>query len=116
MTEWPDTQDANRPNAGWEYLKNDEKAMKVREGYFGVAPVGCFLDWGYCIWDRSRLEAWWLVVPEKKTYRLTKKCWKGGPMVKANVAIASIVSDPSWMLAHRHPRRARRGLLEICDS
>ena len=73
VTEWPDTQDANRPNAGWECLENDEKAMRVREGYLRVASVGCFLDWRYYIWDRSRLEAWWLVVPEKKDLSTDKE-------------------------------------------
>ena len=59
--EWPDTQDANKPNAGWLYLEGNYQALKVPEGNSRRLPVSCFLDWGYCIWDRSRLESWWLV-------------------------------------------------------
>ena len=60
-TEWPDTQEANRPNAGWLYLEENYKVLNVLDGNFRIAPVCCFLDWGYCIWDRSRLESWYLV-------------------------------------------------------
>lgn len=28
-TEWPDTQSANRPNAGWLYLDENNKALEV---------------------------------------------------------------------------------------
>ena len=60
-TEWPDTQDANRPNAGWLYLEENYKVLNVLHGNLRIALVGYFLDWGYCIWDRSRLESWGLV-------------------------------------------------------
>lgn len=57
-TEWPDTQDANKPNAGWQYLLDRNKSYHLCSR---TKPLECFLDWGYCIWDQSRLDSWWLL-------------------------------------------------------
>ena len=57
-TAWPDSTEANKPNAGWQYLHDNAKTLGVEEGDFRMSPVTCFLDWGYCIWDGSRLEEW----------------------------------------------------------
>ena len=60
-TRWPDISDANRPNAGWLYFIENYRYLNVRAGNDRTESVSCFLGWGYCIWDRSRLESWWLL-------------------------------------------------------
>lgn len=54
---------ANRPNAGWKYLhKNHEYFLSDDEFLCGDQAKGVeFLGWGYCMWDKSRLEDWWLI-------------------------------------------------------
>ena len=60
FTYWIDTPDANAENAGseyfWEYggaLGYDDYEQEVR-----AEPLTRFLKWGYCIWDKPRLERW----------------------------------------------------------
>ena len=31
VTQWPDTEDANRPNAGWLYLEQNNEVLNVRK-------------------------------------------------------------------------------------
>lgn len=56
---WSDTQEANRPNGGWMYLQNNARAFNIHKQYKGM--VGCFLGWGYSIWDDCRLRRWHLL-------------------------------------------------------
>ena len=60
-TAWAEIPEANCPNAGWLYLQDHEDELNVRYNNLRMQPVRCFLNWGYCIWDRSRLEDWCLV-------------------------------------------------------
>ena len=60
-TDWPDTKEANRPNAGWLFLQENSEDLGVHEKNFRMQPVGCYLDWAYCIWDGWRLEEWGLL-------------------------------------------------------
>lgn len=63
-TNWPDTKEANLPNAGWNFLQGNSKALKVQSSNLRIKPVSCYLDWGYCIWDESRLKGWGLLSEE----------------------------------------------------
>lgn len=57
---------ANMASAGWQYLHAHNKALHLHQGDSRMNPVSCFLDWGYCVWDRSRLEAWRLIGPRAR--------------------------------------------------
>ena len=59
---WPNPL-AREPSAGFKFLFDHLDKLRP-----GEAPPTCardaldrFLEWGYCIWDRERLEAWRLV-------------------------------------------------------
>ena len=57
-TAWSDTPEASKPSAGYQYFMDNSEQLGVGEfSYFRMSPVSCFLDWGFCMWDRSRLEA-----------------------------------------------------------
>ncbi|MCJ1459228.1 hypothetical protein MMC28_009605 [Mycoblastus sanguinarius] len=71
-TNWPGANEANNPNAGWKFLDQNQEALHVFQGNFRMSPVSCFHDWGYCIWDRSRLEAWRLVDREPAKFLADK--------------------------------------------
>jgi hypothetical protein len=56
-TAWADTLEACEPSAGYQYFKaNSEEFGAGMDSYFHTSPLSCFLDWGFCMWDRSRLE------------------------------------------------------------
>lgn len=57
---WADSPPAvDYPAAGFLYLEEHWKLLASEPGTFFSRrfPVRCYLDWGYCIWDRQRLEA-----------------------------------------------------------
>lgn len=58
-TFWSDEVASNKPNEGWRYFDNHSQDVPGRWGCGDVArgPVLCFLNWGYCMWDKTRLEA-----------------------------------------------------------
>lgn len=61
VVEWTDSATANRPNAGFQHLAKSSDREHVTNTYRHDASLGCFLDWGYCMWDESRFRAWHLV-------------------------------------------------------
>ena len=68
QTEWPDNQEANTPNEGWNcYSRFSEtigssfessEEFEYSQGFPRCGPVVCFHNWGYCIWDKERLKKW----------------------------------------------------------
>jgi len=70
---WPDTQAANTPNAGWQYLQEHESHHQLVSR---TLPLRCFLDWGYCIWDPSRLDSWWLIDRKGNRFLAGKGKWE----------------------------------------
>ena len=76
-TNWPDTQDANKPNAGWQYLQQHSKNSQLSSQLSSrTEPLRCFLDWGYCIWDASRLDSWWLIDQKGNRFLAGKAKWE----------------------------------------
>ncbi|KAL8675618.1 MAG: hypothetical protein Q9168_000130 [Polycauliona sp. 1 TL-2023] len=53
------------PNAGWEFLERKGEAIgNCQESPYRNTrrrALGCFIDWGYCIWDFQRMKAWHLI-------------------------------------------------------
>ena len=62
------TGEADSPTVGWEYLRNDD-------GSFGTFAFRTYLDWGYCIWDKSRVEDWRLIDELLDTVDAMKERW-----------------------------------------
>ena len=61
-TTWTDTPKANEQNAGYRYFSWNAGALDVAcHTFWREKPLSCFLDWGFCMWDQSRLEAWKLL-------------------------------------------------------
>ena len=54
--DWTDTPAANHPNAGFRHSPEFRVDSHLQD-----QSLGCFLDWGYCMWDESRFRAWHLV-------------------------------------------------------
>lgn len=76
-TNWPDTQEANKPNAGWQYLQqHTENSQLSYQLSSRTEPLRCFLDWGYCIWDASRLDSWWLIDRKGNKFLAGKGKWE----------------------------------------
>lgn len=61
VVDWTDTPAANQPNAGFRHLPKYSDFEYRTDLYLRKQSLGCFLDWGYCMWDESRFEAWHLV-------------------------------------------------------
>ena len=66
LASWPDPL-AREPSAGFKFLMSHHRELRPREALPGVPrdALDRFLEWGYCIWDRERLESWCLVQGEK---------------------------------------------------
>ncbi|KAL8675871.1 MAG: hypothetical protein Q9186_007539 [Xanthomendoza sp. 1 TL-2023] len=71
ITDWPSSTRAittlttvgDKPSAGWSFVNQNEnlRKMDTQEWHTRERPMGCFLDWGYCMWDLERMQAWHLV-------------------------------------------------------
>lgn len=61
---WSDEVVSNVPNEGWRHY--DDNHEELRDGWpqcQRITPGHCFLTWGYCIWDKKRLEDWGVLGP-----------------------------------------------------
>ena len=61
-SQWPRSL-ARQPNAGYTFLLERSDEIRPHRGPPSIirGPLQEFLGWGYCIWDRERLEAWRLL-------------------------------------------------------
>ena len=76
-TAWSDMPSANVPNAGWlmyvRYGNRWEKLSVPVHDEIAREPVICFQNWGYCMWDESRIVGWGLLEMGKYSLLDTQK-------------------------------------------
>ena len=70
VANYTDTPAANYSNAGFRHLVKCSDPECMTDSYLRNSTLGCFLDWGYCMWDESRFKAWNLV--DKANSKLDK--------------------------------------------
>ncbi|KAL8780977.1 MAG: hypothetical protein Q9213_006228 [Squamulea squamosa] len=83
----PDTEMVNtlvilsdEPSAGWSFVNQNQSVLNMYEGSWQRRrkPMGCFLDWGYCMWDLGRLQAWHLIDDPENGIEAEPEWWTDG--------------------------------------
>ena len=74
---WPKSA-ASIPNAGFDILKGYQEMILSARNSPGIprGSLRVFLTWGYCMWDRKRLEAWRLIDSEDGKVPTELEWWK----------------------------------------
>ncbi|KAL8720013.1 MAG: hypothetical protein Q9225_003058 [Loekoesia sp. 1 TL-2023] len=67
-------------SAGFTYVSMKSKLRRRCMAHWQNRdlPMGCFLDWGYCIWDKERMQAWKLVDNPENGTRGEFEWWTDG--------------------------------------
>lgn len=70
------------PSAGWSFLVHNQSVRGAFEYEYiwrhGDKPMGCFIDWGYCMWDLSRMQAWHLIDDPDNGIKAEVDWWTDG--------------------------------------
>lgn len=76
LASWPDPL-AREPSAGFKFLMDHHDKLRPGEAppTCSRSALGRFLEWGYCIWDRERLESWRLIESEDGKVRAVYEWW-----------------------------------------
>lgn len=75
---------ADMKSAGFEYLERDNITVGILYPRWMLTgrsnSLSWFLEWGYCIWDKERMEAWRLVDDPAKGLLARTDLWVDGEM------------------------------------
>ena len=79
MATWPDPL-AREPSAGFKFIMDRYPGVYPDDQRPGLGltrgPLIDFVEWGYCIWDRERLEGWRLVDSEDEKVSAVLEWWR----------------------------------------
>lgn len=88
--------DEDEPGAGYSAVAKriEVRRLDWRKWATRRAPLSCFLEWGYCIWDREKLQAWRLIDDPERGTRADFDCWTDGVGRMDYCAHCVLWSDP----------------------
>jgi len=84
LAQWPDPL-ANKPSAGFKFLHAHNKSLNPKgnpRNPWRWGPRGAhkeFVIWGYCMWDRERLQSWHLIDDRDQEVVAVLDWWKSTP-------------------------------------